>query len=156
MTPNYQLAAITSSSCYSMFNLFSRFFGPLTCKLFLWDVALMWTQHFWAPVKYFLKKNLAFLASRFSPLSHLKKKERKKKLLPHICLYFAMVKRWCFYYMQIKCLVLPKLVLVLKVFPLTFALLFAHFIGNFNFQRRWLWLLTWSTSQYKAQRLKIN
>lgn len=118
LTPNYQLASIISSAFYSMFNLFSGFLipQPHIPKWWLW-------LYYICPTSWTLN---GLLSSQYGDIQQpITVFEKTTKVASFVEDYFG------FHHNQ-----LGIVAVVLILFPLMFASLFAYFIGKLNFQRR--------------------
>ncbi|KAJ8439251.1 hypothetical protein Cgig2_030186 [Carnegiea gigantea] len=118
LTPNYQLASIISSAFYSMFNLFSGFLipQPHIPKWWLW-------LYYICPTSWTLN---GLLSSQYGDIQQgITVFGKPTTVASFVEDYFG------FRHDQ-----LGIVAVVLILFPLTFASLFAYFIGKLNFQRR--------------------
>ncbi|KAK0607563.1 hypothetical protein LWI29_016774 [Acer saccharum] len=118
LTPNVQLAAIVTSSSYTILNLFSGFIipRPHIPKWWLW-------LYYICPTSWVLN---GMLTSQYGDI----KREilvfgEPKTVAAFLEDYFGFNQNF-----------LSVVAIVLIVFPIVFASLFAYFIGKLNFQRR--------------------
>ncbi|XP_074562051.1 ABC transporter G family member 36-like isoform X3 [Curcuma longa] len=117
LTPNYNIAAIVSSAFYGIWNLFSGFIIPPTCKIPVW-----WRWYYWAcPVAWTL---YGLVASQFGDIDDQFENE-DTTVSEFIKSYFGFRHNF-----------LGVVAAVVIIFPVLFAFLFAFSIKTINFQRR--------------------
>ncbi|PON68433.1 ABC transporter-like [Parasponia andersonii] len=118
LTPNVQLAAILASSSYTMLNLFSGFIvpKPQIPKWWLW-------LYYICPTSWQLN---GMLTSQYGDL------EREILVFGESKTVAAFLEDYFGFHHNL----LGVVAVVLIVFPIVFASLFAYFIGRLNFQRR--------------------
>ncbi|XP_030503175.2 pleiotropic drug resistance protein 3 isoform X2 [Cannabis sativa] len=118
MTPNFNIAAILASSCYTLFNLFAGFLIPKRHipKWWIWLYYLI-------PTSWSLN---GLLTSQYGDISkEIEIYGEVKTVATFIEDYFG------FHYDQ-----LPLVAAVLIAFPLVYSSLFTYCIGRLNYQRR--------------------
>ncbi|KAJ4721728.1 Pleiotropic drug resistance ABC transporter [Melia azedarach] len=118
LTPNFTVASILAASCYTMLNLFSGFYipQPQVPKWWIWFYYVMptsWTMN-------------GLLASQYGDI------DKEVLVFGEIKTVSAFLKD----YFGFGHDHLPISAIVLAVYPLAFASLFAYFVGHLNFQRR--------------------
>ncbi|XP_061351458.1 pleiotropic drug resistance protein 3-like isoform X2 [Gastrolobium bilobum] len=118
LTPNVQVASIAASSFYTMMNLFSGYFVPRLQipKWWIW-------MYYLCPVSWVLN---GMLTSQYGDITrNISTFEETKPVAVFLKDYYGFHHDF-----------LGVTGLVLIVFPIVFAVLFAYCIGNLNFQRR--------------------
>ncbi|KAA8545298.1 hypothetical protein F0562_020082 [Nyssa sinensis] len=118
MTPSFPVAAILQSAFYTMFSLFSGFMvpQPQIPKWWLW-------LYYLCPTSWTLN---AMLTSQYGDI------EKKIIVFGETETVAAFLKDYFGFHHHL----LPIVALVLIVYPIVFASLFAYCIGKLNFQRR--------------------
>ncbi|KAK9934094.1 hypothetical protein M0R45_021251 [Rubus argutus] len=118
LTPNVQVASIVASSAYTMLTLFSGFIvpGPKIPKWWLW-------LYYLCPTSWALN---GMLTSQYGDV------QKEVVVFGETKTVAAFLQDYFGYHHHLLGLV----AVVLLLFPIVFAFLFAYFIGKLNFQRR--------------------
>ncbi|WOK98239.1 ABC transporter G family member 41-like [Canna indica] len=118
LTPNVQVAAILSSVCYSLFNLFSGFIvpRPQIPKWWIW-------LYYISPMSWSLN---GLFSSQYGDV------QKEIMVFGETKSVASFLKDYFGFHQNLFGLV----AVVLLAFPIIYATLFAYFIGKLNFQRR--------------------